>query len=159
MSAFMCPPEHFGLLAAFICRVSPGQRQGPNLEDVIPEWREAARQATAMRVAKQLALENIRSLAYQYEDGTDSQANRATIEEAQIWAAHYLAWWPASVTAARVLGHAHCYAYQACESPNWKDTLAFAQIERIVNACGTVMRAPNIWVWEDPSRAAQRAAG
>jgi len=158
MSAFMCPPEHFGLLAAFACRPAGAvTARGATPDDVIAQWRVPTRQATAMRIARELALENIRSLAYRYEDGTDTEENRATIEEAQIWAAHYLAWWPATVTAARVLGHAHCYAYQACESDDWDATLAYQQIERIVAACGPIERAPGCWEWTD--RATRQAVG
>ena len=154
MSSFMCSPEHFGLLAAFAVN-----RPDPHTV-VIPEWRKPARQDAAVHVAEQLARENARSLAARYGDDPAQYAD--TIAEAGVWAALYLTKGgaiAAAVPLPRILSYAKCYAYQACESPDWEDTLAFAQIDRIINACGPVVRAPDTWEWTDPSRAAQRAAG
>ncbi len=143
MSAFMCAPEHFGLLAAFACR-------DPDPHRMIPEpWRRPARQAAAVHVAEELARENARSLTARYGDAPEEHAG--TIAEAGTWAARYLTRFP-DLSPAHVIGHATCYAYQACESRDWDQTPAHELIERIKDAAGAVPRAPGCWEWTDPSR-------
>jgi hypothetical protein len=149
MSAFMCPPEHFGLLAAFACS---SRRLGQPLSCpmVIPQWQRSTLQETASAVARGLALENVRSLFARYRDAPGQYAEQ--VSEAEIWAAQYLGRPVESMSLPRILAHAKCYSYQSCESSDWEQTLAYAQIQRIIQACGDIERAPNVWVWTDPSR-------
>lgn len=133
MSAYICNPSAFGILAAYAtlnhCAVH--------------EWQHsrnpAAEIETAQRVAKGLARENIRSVAHRYPD--DPDGNRpgpclldAEIEEAAaIYAAHF---WANShhvrkLTPVQVLKLCQSVDYQSCETDDWRDTLAWRQLDWI----------------------------
>lgn len=135
MSAYICNPEHIGLLAA--CAV---HNQVP-----VHEWVHtrantlAARIDTAQRIAKGLARENIRSVAHCYPDDKDGQRPGpclldAEIEEASaIYAAHFLTHNPDS-TVVQVLKLIQGYEYQACETDDWPTTLAARQLDHLRSA-------------------------
>ncbi len=64
MSAYICAPEHIGLLATFA--------SGSQIRNsVIHEWRRGSRVEDAMNVAEQLAKANIRSVSHRYPDDWD----------------------------------------------------------------------------------------
>lgn len=128
MSAYICNPEHFGVLAAYA--VQKGR--------VIHQWCEDGKIQTAQRIAKELARENIRSVAHRYPE--DKDGNRpgpclkdADIEEAAaIYAAHFIAN-PQRLTPVQVLSLCAGYRYQACECDDWRTTDAELQTEWIQN--------------------------
>lgn len=131
MSAYICNPEHFGILAAYAALT----------KCAIYEWRDHSRDPirTAQSVAKGLARENIRSVAHRYPE--DADGNRpgpclkdADIEEAAaIYAAHFMAN-PPQLTSIQVLKLSTSLDYQSCETDDWKDTLAWRQLDWINGA-------------------------
>jgi len=142
MSAFVCPPEHFGLLAAFIARTGGL---------VIPEWRAH----DAPTIAELLARECIRSVATRYPDDVSGNrpgpalTDQLICAQARAWAATYLNEWPAGVSLALVRNFASCYDYQSCETSDYETTPAHQQIEAIWRA--TPDTRVEGWVWTDPS--------
>lgn len=133
MSAYICNPEVFGILASYATLN----------HCAIPAWQHsrnpAAEVETAQRVAKGLARENIRSVAHLYPN--DKDGNRpgpcllaAEIEEAAaLYAAHF---WTNShhvskLRPAQVLKLCQSFEYQSCETDDWRDTLARMQLNRI----------------------------
>ena len=135
MSAYICNPEHFGVLAAYAvrndCAVSEWTHSRKNTLDVKID--------TAQRIAKGLARENIRSVAYRYPDSTDGDRpgpclKDADIEEAAaIYAAYFIAN-PQNLRPIDVLKLCQGWDYQSCETDDWKDTLAWQQVDWIRSA-------------------------
>lgn len=135
MSAYICNPEHFGVLAAYAVQKSC----------IIYNWEAgstttpAGKIANAQNVARLLARENIRSVTHRYPDSEDGHRagpclKDADIEEAAaIYAAHFIAK-PQRLTPVQVLSLCQCYDYQACECKDWRTTDAELQTERIRNA-------------------------
>ena len=67
MSAFICQPEHFGVLAALAIHPDDQGRI-----TALPEWIVPNNPVlTAQRVARELAAENIRSVASRYPNDKD----------------------------------------------------------------------------------------
>lgn len=132
MSAYICNPEHFGILAAFAvqhrCAVREWCRTvtGNDIE-------------TAQAIAKGLARENIRSVAYRYPNDVSGSRpgpclHDAEIEEAAaIYAAHFVTH-PQGVAPIQIIKLCQSYDYQSCETDDWKDTLAWRQIDWIKSA-------------------------
>ncbi len=133
MSAYICSPEQFGLLGAYAA-----------LKDVaVREWCHNTVNGktveNAQRIAKGLARENIRSVKHRYPDDKDGERPGpclldAEIEEAAaLYAAHFFVN-PNYVTGLRpvtILKLSQCVDYQSCETNDWKDTLAWRQLDRI----------------------------
>lgn len=134
MSAYICNPEHFGVLAAYAvqkdCIIHKWELSRANLA--------GARIANAQNVARLLARENIRSVAHRYPDDGDGHRpgpclKDAEIEEAAaIYAAHFIAN-PQRLTPVQVLSLCAGYGYQACECDDWRTSDAELQIEWIQN--------------------------
>lgn len=127
MSAYICNPEHFGILAAYA-----SQKQC-----VIREWDRLTHSDNsileAQRVARCLALENIRSVAYRYPDDKDGHRPGPCLKDAEILeaAAIYAAYFVEhlqSVTPVQILRLIDCLDYQSCETDDWQQTLAFKQL-------------------------------
>lgn len=137
MSAYICNPSHFGILAAYAV-----------LRDAaVYEWQHtrantlAARIDTAQRVAKGLARENIRSVKRRYPDCTDDDLpgpnlTPADIEEAAaIYAGHFVKHGNAKkLRPVDVLKLSQGLDYQSCETDDWHDTLAARQLRWIDSA-------------------------
>lgn len=131
MSAYICNPEHFGILAAFAA-----------INDcVIYDWKPArgygpaSRIANAQAAAKGLAKENIRSVAHRYGDGElpGPCLTPAEIEEAAaIYAVHFVVN-PQRLTPVQVFKLVQSLDYQSCETDDWMMTLAKRQLEWIVS--------------------------
>ena len=136
MSAYICNPEHFGVLAAYAvqqdCIIYPWIL-------VKGQQHNQARLANAQNVARLLARENIRSVAHRYPEDKDGSRpgpclKDTEIEEAAaIYAAHFLAN-PQRLTPVQVLSLCAGYGYQASECDDWRTTDAELQIEWIQNA-------------------------
>lgn len=129
MSAYICNPEHIGVLAAYAalnkCELHQWEYRGRLVE-------------TAQRVAKELTRENIRSVAHRYPNAGDDlpgpNLKPTDIEEAAaIYAAYFVAN-PQRLTPVQVLSLCAGYVYQACECDDWRTTDAELQVERIQNA-------------------------
>ena len=135
MSAYICNPEHFGILAAYAVRN----------DCAIYEWKHSRKNTldakidNAQRIAKGLARENIRSVAARYpEDVSGSRPgpclNDDEIEEAAaIYAAHFVVN-PQKPSPVQVLKLCQGWDYQSCETNDWKDTIAWQQVDWIRGA-------------------------
>jgi len=133
MSAYICNPEQFGILAAYATLN----------RCVVSEWIHYPADAlqTAQRVAKGLARENIRSVAHRYPDDADGGRPGpclldAEVEEAAaLYAAHFMSN-PHYVKALRpisVIKISQGVDYQSCETDVWRETLAWRQLDWINN--------------------------
>jgi hypothetical protein len=132
MSAYICNPEHLGILAAYAvlndCAVHEWQHTRKNTLE--------AKIDTAQRVAKGLARENIRSVATRYPNDVDGSRpgpglKDAEIEEAAaIYAAHFVVH-PQRLKPIQILKLSRSLDYQSCETDDWKDTLAWRQLDWI----------------------------
>ena len=134
MSAFVCMPEHIGLLAAALT------------------W--FGRTAGDPRVhAEFLARENITSVAYRYPadkgDGDRPGPNltdEQLVEAARLYAAHYVQHFPTWLNAADLSSMVRCYEYQSCEHPGWRDSVAMMLIAKLDGACKVI--GPETVHWE-----------
>lgn len=127
MSAYICNPEHFGILAAYAVQH----------DAVTIEWgRGKNRIETVQTVAKGLARENIRSVAHRYPDDVSGSRPGPCLsdddiqEAAAIYAAHFLKH-PQKVPPVQLFKLIQCLDYQSCETGDWRETLAFEQLEYI----------------------------
>lgn len=129
MSAFVCSPSHIGLLAAYAVKTS----------SVIHVWREPTWLETAQQVAKELARENIRSVAARYPNDKDGERPGPCLKDDDIldasacYAAHYLDNWD-TPEPVQILSMCQCFDYQACETEDWRATKAHQQINWIKSA-------------------------
>lgn len=155
MSAYICNPEHIGLLAAYaVAR-----------DNAINEWRVSDskgrddKPATAANVAKQLLLANIRSVQVRYPDEKPGSLPGPCLDlddqilAVQAYARHYL-----PQIARRHLGTvdiikaAAGYDYQACEPEDWETTLAARQVRWIVSAAHRQLpgyEESEAWTWTE----------
>lgn len=135
MSAYLCNPEHIAALAAFAAR---GRRGGGD-EAVIHEWdTRAGNFANAASVAAGLAEANIRSVAYRYPNDKDGERPGPSMKDADYTAfcakvAQRYAGRPPALRPVDILSLCAGYEYQACEDPNWRESLAARQMEWIRN--------------------------
>lgn len=129
MSAYICNPEQFGILGAFAA-----------VNDcTIRAWSTDSLLSSAQKVAKGLARENIRSVATRYPD--DVSGSRPgpcllddEIEEAAAIYAGFFVKNPSYLTSLKpvqILVLCKSLDYQSCETDDWKDTLAFTQLDWI----------------------------
>ena len=134
MSAYICNPEHIGILAAYAA-----------VNDcAIYEWRMSDNILTAQNVAKGLALENIRSVAHRYPDDKDGHRPGPNLKDAdiveacQIYAGHFAMRMGGVIVMAedvlepvQVLKLVRSLDYQSCETDDWEMTLAAQQLRWI----------------------------
>lgn len=130
MSAYICNPEHFGILAAFAVQH----------DCTIREWGlHFSKIAAAQHVAKGLARENIRSVAHRYPDSVSGGRPGPCLkdeeieEAAAIYAAFFLTN-PQGVAPIQIIKLCNSLDYQSCETDDWKGTLAWRQNEWIKDA-------------------------
>ena len=136
MSAYICNPEHIGILAAYAA-----------VNDcAVYEWRMSDNILTAQNVAKGLALENIRSVAHRYPDDKDGQRPGPNLKDAdiveacQIYAGHFAKRMGGVIVMAedvlepvQVLKLVRSLDYQSCETDDWEMTLAAQQLRWIMS--------------------------
>jgi hypothetical protein len=138
MSAYICNPEHLGLLAALL---AIEKREGG----------EAAADHASV-----LASENIRSVSYRYPNDQSGQRpgqslyDNEVISTARLWATHYFES-PPKIKPVELFSLCNCYEYQSCETNDWRSTRA---AELIDSLRGYMIRklpgyedAP--WEWRD----------
>lgn len=131
MSAYVVNPEHIGILAAYAA-VNDCAIYGWNMSDNI---------LTAQKVAKGLALENIRSVAHRYPDDKDGQRPGSCLKDAdiveacQIYADHFAKRMGGVIVMAedvpedvQILMLVQSLRYQSCETDDWVTTLAARQL-------------------------------
>jgi len=123
MSAFVCQPEHIGLLAAFLASDQ--------------ESSHAKREEKATRYAITLARQNIDSVAHRYPRDKDGERpgcglkDQKVIDLAGLWAAHYAIFFPQK-SLTEIVKLAHCLDYQSCETDRYKETTASDLINKII---------------------------
>jgi len=135
MSAYICNPEHTAALAAFAVH------SVDQYNHAIYEWRvESNPLKTARKVAEELMRENIRSVAAHYPSDTSGQRPGPCgyTDEALIQASGDLAekyyFMGRRLQLIDILSMSSSYAYQSCETEDWKSSLAFRQIDWIQDA-------------------------
>lgn len=131
MSAYISNPETFGILAAYATLN----------KCAIYDWRQDSGISieTAQLVAKGLASENIRSVAHHYpDDKSGSRPGPCLLDEeieeaAALYAAHFLAnpSYVRKLKPVQVLVLCQGVDYQSCETDDWRDTLAWRQLDWI----------------------------
>ena len=137
MSAYICNPEHIGILAAYAA----------TNDCAIYEWRMSNNILTAQNVAKGLALENIRSVAHRYPNDKDGQRpgpclkDADIVEACQVYAGHFAKRMGGVIVMAgdvlepvQVLKLVRSLDYQSCETDDWPMTLAHRQLQWIMGA-------------------------
>ena len=155
MSAFICQPEHFGILAA--CAITPDYE---GYTTVLPEWVVPGEPVlTAQRVARELAVQIIWVAGGHAADvfggerpGPTGLKDAQAMEAAALWAEHYVvASDAAKLDQATRLKLCNCLAYQSNETEDWEQTAACKQLHRIrgtaVETVPGYDQAP--WGWED----------
>ncbi len=129
MSAYVCNPEHIGVLAAF----------ATTTKSPIRAWVKDGLIQTAKSVAKGLARENIRSVAHRYPNDKDGNRpgpcllDAEIVEAAAIYAAHFVVY-PQGLSPVQVLKLVSGLEYQSCETDDWKYTDACLQLTWIRDA-------------------------
>lgn len=128
MSAYICNPEHFGILAAYAA----------TNECIIREWEQNRGPGSTIKnaqvVASGLALENIRSVAHRYPNDKDGERpgpcllDADIVEAAAIYAGYFVKH-PQFITPVQILRLIDCLDYQSCETDDWPQTLAYRQID------------------------------
>lgn len=145
MSAFICNPEHLGILAAYAA----------HHDAVIHSFRREDRAETAKNIARALARENIRSVAHAYPDDKDGDRPGPClfdddIEEAAALCAEYYCCKGAArhLDPVQVLKFCQCYDYQSCETDDWRDTVAWSQLDWIVGHAIQALPGYDDFQWE-----------
>jgi len=135
MSAYICNPEHIGILSAYAA-----------VNDcAIYRWRMSDSILTAQNVAKGLALENIRSVAHRYPNDKDGQRpgpclkDADIVEACQIYAGHFAKRMGGAIVMVedvlepvQIIKLVRSLNYQSCETDDWPLTLAARQLEWIM---------------------------
>lgn len=130
MSAHLVNPEHIGILAA----VAVIRWKIPS------EWEHSRFRthdnmiATAQRIAKGFAMENIRSVAYRYPDDVSGSRPGPCLsdldyeEACAIYAAHFVKH-PQPISPVQLIKLLDSLEYQSCEHPDWVGCLAHKQLQ------------------------------
>lgn len=154
MSAFICNPEHIGLIAAWATKV----------DSVIYSLVGDTKKDTAIRVAEILARENIASVAYRYPNDKEGErpgpmcdTDEDIVKEACFWAEKYLEEGiPLDVAPLTIAKLTACLQYQSCEHPEWEQSAARNQAnyinEHILRTLPGYARAPWEWYGETEKR-------
>lgn len=135
MSAYICNPEHIGVLAAYAAAQ----------HCAIQNWRHASEVGTAQSVAQGLVRANIAAVAYRYPNDVDGSRPGpglldADIEKAvALYAAHFVIH-PERLTPIAVIKLCRGLGYQSCDRDDWTVSLAWRQLDCIM---GNAVRALN----------------
>ena len=145
MSAFICNPEHLGILAAYAA----------HHDAVIHSFRRKDRAETAKNIARALARENIRSVAHAYPDGKDGDRPGPRLfdddieEAAALYGEHYFRNGAAKrLNPVQILKFCQCYVYQSCETDDWRDTVAWSQLDWMIGHAIQALPGYDGFKWE-----------
>ena len=135
MSAYICNPEHLGLLAALSAT-----------HDGTPDQ--------ACDRAELFARENIASVAFRYP--ADASGKRPgpclhdddIVEVSRLWAEHYSAH-PPAVHPSFVAGYCKCLDYQSCEHDEWESSEAKRLLDNLWRSLPTA--SSRAWDYRSPS--------
>lgn len=128
MSAYICNPEQFGVLAAYAVET----------RCALPFFQGASPVDIAQRIARELARANIASVAYCYPHDADGSRpgpclRDPEIEEvAALYAAHFVVN-PEQLTPIAIIKLCRGVDYQCCEVDTWLGSLAWHQLEWIAS--------------------------
>ena len=134
MSAYICNPEQFALLAV------TAYKRG-----LVVQAEEAA---------EMLARENIASVAYAYPGEQDGDRpgpglkDADVVKAARIWAGYYMATEPGA-SPHQILQACRCLDYQ-CGHPEFEASAAKKLLDRIESSIGIVPEGDFAWGWRDP---------
>ena len=154
MSAFIPAKEHIDVLVALARDGPRGRTISPSTSWYGPRWTHNGQTvslpdfASPDAVGQMLVDEVVRSVAHRYPDDTDSTlpgpADRYFTEP------YILTWQPYRLTATEGLAALRCYEYQACETPDWEQSEAYAFCDSLrhclINALPGMDDAP--WEWD-----------
>ncbi len=140
MSAYICNPEQFALLAVYAYKQELVERP----EDI----------------AEMLARENIASVAYRYPDdadggrcGTYLEMDEDIVKAARIWVDHYLDKSPIGFNLASnaiIWNACDHLEYQSCEHDGWLTSDARNLLQQIRQHIGKKPLGDVAWGWTDP---------
>lgn len=123
MSAYIVQPEHIGALAAYAANKS-----------AVYDWRDSNPLFTCKNIARHLARANIASIEARYGKGEADDfcggPSAEFVSECEQWAEKYY-FQPPGLNALDYWNMAGCLDYQACEVPDWNDSLACRQLNWI----------------------------
>ena len=132
MSAFICSPDHFKVLAVFAASRRHGSlRVDPRYIDGFKQLEVRNELELASAYADVLYAENIRSVLHRYPDDTLDSApgpidkpESITVTARDVCAARY------RLPPVAILSMCDCLEYQSCETEDWASTPAW----RLLNA-------------------------
>lgn len=128
MSAYMVDRDHIRYLVDASLHLDTGR--GGFYWFFAGEWRsiQAGDYERAAQIGQLLWDENRRSIEHRYPDTLEDWSNApGPIDESFVYDEHKPLWHHA-FQAIQVVKACHCYAYQACEHPEWKESEAKAWI-------------------------------
>lgn len=123
MSAFICNPEHFHALAAFATQgnvYSPAGIEPAWLRSRCEEYLVTPEREHDATVARILYLENVRSVDYRYGEKNEIDPEYWNIRS-----------YPPVNNPVHILKMCACLEYQSCETPDYRDSLAYLLLTRI----------------------------
>jgi hypothetical protein len=125
MSAFIVSHDHIDALLSFAAEHlhgSPASYYVPQAECNVPGGKRVdVTYENATEVGRVLLIENERSVCHRYSDA-------ATGADA---AAYRFKPWPRALTPVSILKGCDCFDYQACETPDYRTSLAFRIVDAI----------------------------
>lgn len=157
MSAFICMPEHFKVLAIFaVARANYGR---PRVDPVYLKYRHAAlveaekylddEARLASYYADVLYQENIRSVRHRYPSDTwDSLPGPCVKPLRLIVDSSDFLDQRLRVSSINILSMLNCLDYQSCEPEDWTSTTAHALLQAIKYAAIRVLPGYGDAVWE-----------
>jgi len=101
---------------------------------------------TADRWGQVLQDENVRSVQYRYpQDTRDTLPGPSDLEDVYSYRHVHTTGLSGPIKPVDVLSVLRCYEYQACETPDWKETLAAALVEAIRHHAISALTMDSPW--------------
>jgi len=147
MSAFICLPQHQGVLAAYMVLLWEQDRWLEELAGRVAFRGEVSGSGLARHVARLFGATNIRAVEERYGQDAremipEGSADRY-LRACEAWARKYYFAPPFGTDperwAWRVIRHASCLNYQCCELEGWRRTVAGQLIRDLLEAAA--------WAW------------
>lgn len=137
MSAFICGPDHFKVLALFAAsRGSFGRRVDPRYIDELKYAEQFSETKLANLYADVLYQENVRSVWHRYPDDARSELPGPCDDPGHVTITHRDEANPKLIRmpAVAILKMCDCLEYQSCETEDYRKSVAFALLNRIRDA-------------------------